>query len=156
MMFEAFRDFLRTIGKDVSARDAAGADDLRVATAALLFHIIGADGIVTDEERKKTRAVLAQEFGLDPAEADRIAEAGREADAGAVDLYQFTSVLKAGLEPEQRVRFVEMLWEVTYADGNVHELEDNLIWRISDLLGVSTRDRMLMKREAADRSGFSD
>lgn len=156
MMFEAFRDFLQTIGKDETARDAVGADDLRVATAALLFHIIGADGIVTDDERAKMRALLAQEFGLDPAEADRIAEAGREADAGAVDLYQFTSVLKARMEAEHRVRFVEMLWEVTYADGEVHELEDNLIWRISDLLGVSTRDRMLMKREAADRSGFSD
>ncbi len=156
MMFEAFREFLQTIGKDVAATDASGADDLRVATAALLFHVIGADGIVTDEERTKMRAVLAKEFQLDPAEAAKIAEAGREADAGAVDLYQFTSVLKARMEAEHRVRFVEMLWEVTYADGEVHELEDNLIWRISDLLGVSTRDRMLMKREAAIRSGLSD
>lgn len=155
-MFEAFRDLLQTIGRSGPSSEAAGADDPRVATAALLYHVIGSDGIVTDEERLKLRAVLAQEFGLDASETERIAEAGREADAEAIDLYQFTSTLKARLDAKERVRFVELLWEVTYADGEVHELEDNLIWRVSDLLGVSTRDRMLMKREAANRSGLSD
>ena len=32
-----------------------------------------------------------------------------------------------------------MMWEVVYADGRVNELEDNIILRVADLLGVTTR-----------------
>lgn len=154
-MFDAFREFMRSIGDDRGSGELTG-DDPRVAAAALLFRISDADGIVTKDERDRLKAALAEEFGLEAPEADRIAEAGQAADSEAVDLYRFTSVLKHQLDEERRVRFVELLWEVTYADGEVHELEDNLIWRVSELLGVSTRDRMLMKREAATRSGAGE
>ncbi|WP_370193420.1 MULTISPECIES: TerB family tellurite resistance protein [Aurantimonas] len=155
-MFEAFRDFLRNIGAGPAESRKDPEDDLRVATAALLFHIVRADGVVTDDERIRLHEVLREEFALAPDEVDRIVAAGDEADTEAVDLYNFTSVLKNRLGEAERIRFVELLWEVTYTDGSVHELEDNLIWRVSDLLGVSTRDRMLMKREAATRSGVAD
>jgi uncharacterized tellurite resistance protein B-like protein len=156
MMFDVFRDFMRSIGIDGDTPDDRGADDPRIAAAALLFHVIDADGVVTPEERERLHAVLSEEFGLGAGETRRIAEAGEAADSDAVDLFRFTSVLKNELDEERRVRFVELLWEVTYADGSVHELEDNVIWRVSDLLGVSTRDRMLAKREVASRSGDPD
>ncbi|MCQ0987398.1 tellurite resistance TerB family protein [Jiella marina] len=156
-MFESIKNFMRSIAAVEDERPAADpADDLRVACAALLFHIIDADGTVTEEERQRLDEVLGEEFGLSTEEASKLAHDGQRADQLSVDLYQFTSVLKNRLSEEQRVRFVELLWEVTYADGEVHELEDNLVWRISELLGVSTRDRMLMKREAASRGGFAD
>ena len=34
-----------------------------------------------------------------------------------------------------RLRIVEMMWELVYADGQVSEFEDNVIWRAADLLG---------------------
>ncbi|NDW03505.1 tellurite resistance TerB family protein [Jiella pacifica] len=150
-MFEQIKEFFRS----VVVGDENGGDrrehEVRVASAALLFHIIEADGIVTDEERQRLIDVLGGEFGLSVTEAERLAGEGKLADQQSVDLYQFTSVLKRELGEDHRIRFVELLWEVTYADGEVHELEDNLIWRISELLGVSTRERMLMKHEAAGR-----
>ncbi|TFF18071.1 hypothetical protein E3C22_22500 [Jiella endophytica] len=151
-MFDAIKSFFRALG-DEGREQASGADDVKVASAALLFHIIEADGIVTDSERRRLVDVLGEEFGLSAAEAQRLAGEGKRADQQSVDLYHFTSILKRELDEEHRIRFVEMLWEVTYADGEVHELEDNLIWRIAELLGVSTRDRMLMKHEAASRVG---
>ncbi len=42
-----------------------------------------------------------------------------------------------------------MLWEIVYADGKRSEMEDHAIWRIADLLGVSGRDRLLKRQEAA-------
>ncbi|MNL86338.1 Tellurite resistance protein TerB [compost metagenome] len=44
-----------------------------------------------------------------------------------------------------------MLWEIVYADGERSEMEDHVIWRIADLLGVSGRDRVLKRREVAAR-----
>ncbi|BDA86705.1 hypothetical protein Sa4125_42470 [Aureimonas sp. SA4125] len=147
-MFQAFRDFLTSISE---TPDRARADDPRVAAAALLYHVSAADGIVSEAELESLKASLAHEFGLDADAADELLDAGREADQDAVDLYRFTSVLLQSLDEAARIRFVELLWEITYADGDVHELEDNTIWRVADLLGVSTRDRMLMKQEAASR-----
>ena len=152
-MFQAFRDFLTSITDEPTrARD----DDPRVASAALLYHVSAADGIVSDAELASLKHSLAQEFGLDDHETEALLDAGREADQDAVDLYRFTSVLMQTLDEAARIRFVELLWEVTYADGEVHELEDNTIWRVADLLGVSTRDRMLMKQEAAARHARND
>lgn len=154
-MFEAFRDLLRSIGLEDQGAGRGGdpADDPRIAAAALLFHVSEADGLVTDAEIARLKASLAAEFGLDARETERVFDAGREADQDAVDLYRFTNVLMAHLDEARRVRFVDLLWEITYADGEVHELEDNTIWRIAELLGVSTRDRMLGKRSAAERNG---
>ena len=154
-MFEAFRDFLKSIGSDHAGGGMAN-DDPRVAAAALLFHVGEADGTVTEAELDRLKSLLAEEFDLDERETLRVLEAGREADQDAVDLFRFTNVLMKTLDETRRIHFIELLWEITYADGEVHELEDNTIWRVAELLGVSTRDRMLMKRQVAAHSGVAD
>jgi uncharacterized tellurite resistance protein B-like protein len=155
-MFEAFRDFLKSIGSDHGGAGGMAGDDPRVAAAALLFHVGESDGTITEAELTRLKELLAAEFGLDEDETLRVVEAGREADQDAVDLFRFTNVLMKTLDEARRVHFIELLWEITYADGEVHELEDNTIWRVAELLGVSTRDRMLMKRRAAAQSGVAD
>ncbi|WP_182086164.1 TerB family tellurite resistance protein [Aureimonas sp. ME7] len=146
-MLDSLKDFFSTLtGASPHSSDE---DDPRVAAAALLFHVAEADGRASEREEETLRRVLARQFSLDADTARRIERAGQEADAEAVDLYRFTSVLLRHLDEGERVRFVEFLWQVALVDGTVHELEDNVVWRISELLGVSGRDRMLAKREAA-------
>ncbi|GGE08313.1 hypothetical protein GCM10011390_29230 [Aureimonas endophytica] len=152
-MFEALKDFLRGLGFEDGGAMPSGRDP-RVAAAALLCHVAEADGAVTEAELDLLRAGLSTEFGLAPAETETVLRAGRAADAEAVDLFQFTSVLLAALSAEERIRFVGLLWDVVYADGRVHELEDNTIWRIAELLGVSARERMLAKQAAAAEAPF--
>ena len=46
-----------------------------------------------------------------------------------------------------------MMWEIIYADGRVSEFEENVIWRASDLLGISSRERIeIGRRVAAERA----
>jgi hypothetical protein len=42
-----------------------------------------------------------------------------------------------------------MMSELVYADGQVREFEDNVVWRAADLLGVSSRDRIDLKHRVA-------
>jgi uncharacterized tellurite resistance protein B-like protein len=49
-----------------------------------------------------------------------------------------------------------MLWEIVYADGKVSEFEDNLIWRAADLLGISSRERVELRRQVAGGDPVSD
>ena len=40
-------------------------------------------------------------------------------------------------------------WDIAYIDGSVSEFEANLVWRVADLMGVSTRQRVELRRAIA-------
>lgn len=130
-------------------------DSPRLAAAALMFHVIQADGVLLEAERERFAAVLREEFGIDGEALDDLMSAAEAAEGEAVDLYRFTSVLMQTHDEARRIAFVEMLWEMVYADGRRHELEDNIVWRVAELLGVSNRDRVLMRQRVQARHGLS-
>jgi uncharacterized tellurite resistance protein B-like protein len=147
-------DAIKTFLSDLTGRPeprALGADEQQLAAAALLFHVIAVDGIVSADERRVLAAVLKRHFDLDDKETEALIAAAEEADKEAVDLYSFTSVLKRQAEEADREKIVEMMWRLVYADGAVHEFEDNVIWRVAELLGVDPKARIRLKQAA--RSG---
>ena len=129
-------------------------EELRLAAAALLVHALAIDGEVTNEERRKLNALLQTHFGLGDDEARRLIREAIVRDHGAVDLHRFTSVLCAQLDQDGRKQIIEMLWEIAMADRVVHEFESNLVWRVAELLGVSARDRELLRKTVASRLGL--
>ena len=152
-VFDRLRDL---VGGFAPASDAPDEDErLRVATAALMVRVIEADGKVTETERAELRRALTEATGLDDAELDALAEAGRAADHGATDLYEHTSLIRRAVDMEMRVRLVGMLYELAFADDELHEGEDATVERIASLLGVDPRDRVLARKAAADRRGTS-
>ena len=89
-------------------------------------------------------------YALDQSEVDRlIAEATRR-DSEAVDFYRFTSALTP-LDESERIEIIRMMWQVVYADKQNHELEDNMVWRIAELIGVSARQRTILRNQMAKR-----
>ncbi|MEN0001356.1 MAG: TerB family tellurite resistance protein [Pseudomonadota bacterium] len=157
-MLEKFQQFIAglTSSLDGNANEAeADAHPGRTAAAALMYHVIQADGVLRDVEKSRFKEVLTKEYALSEAELKSLVAAARAADSEAVDFYRFTSVLMDRLDEEERVAFIEILWELVYADGYKHELEENVVWRISELLGVSGRDRVLMRQRVQERLGIA-
>lgn len=148
-MFDALKSFLGDLSG--RSRDEAAPVDERLATAALLVHTIAIDGAISEKERKALIAALMRSFDLSKSEADGLIERARERDHEAVDLYGFTSVLKRSLDAPGRERVIEMMWEIVFSDGNVHEFEDNMVWRVAELLGVSSRDRIKLRKRIEAR-----
>lgn len=144
-MFATLRQIFRGWAEDGREPEFAP-DDHRVAVAALAVHAVAIDGTVTAAERNKLCKVLKDKFDLTDAETGSLIEEARRRDLEAVDLYSFTSVLKRSLDQDGRKAVIEMLWRLVYADGEVHEFEDNLIWRVAELLGVSSRDRIRLRK----------
>ena len=83
------------------------------------------------------------------AAATRLIHTAEASEREAIDLFQFTTVIKRALDAEGRRAVVELLWDMAYADGRADELEENIIWRIAELLGVPARERMEAKKVAA-------
>jgi len=120
----------------------------KLAVAALLVHLAAVDGSVKEEERAAVKHALMDYYALDESEVDRlIAEATRR-DNDAVDFYHFTSALTS-LSEDERIEIIRMMWTVVYADKQNHELEDNMVWRIAELIGVSARQRTILRNQMA-------
>jgi uncharacterized tellurite resistance protein B-like protein len=151
-MFEVFKKFVSDLADGETHPSRFADNDYRLAAAALLVHAAAIDGVVSDIERERLHAVIKRWFDLDDAATDELLSAATTAEQESIDLYHFTSLLGRSLDEEGRLRVVEMMWEIAFADGRVTEFEDNLIWRAADLLGVSTRERVeLRQRVAAER-----
>ncbi|MCB1493553.1 MAG: TerB family tellurite resistance protein [Rhodobiaceae bacterium] len=146
-MFKTLGAFINDLVGEKRKPDTFDESDHRLAAAALLFHAISIDGFEDPAEKKKLHTMLKSWFGISDAEAKALVEQARQKDLESVDLHGFTSVLNRSLDDAGKRRVVEMLWEIVYADGDVHEFEDNLIWRVAELLGVSTRERVLLRKQ---------
>jgi len=120
----------------------------RTAVAALLVHLAAVDGKILPAEREAIRGALQDHYGLAEGDLDRlVAEATRQ-DAESVDFYRFTSAL-SDLSDEEKVAIIRMMWQVVFADRANHELEDNMVWRIAELIHVSARDRTILRNQMA-------
>lgn len=122
-----------------------------LAATALLVHVVSLDGEPTEVEKRKLHSLIESRFKLDAGTADKLIASATRVEGEAVDLYHFTSVIMRSVNEEGRLRIVEMMWELVYADGQVSEFEDNVVWRAADLLAVSSRDRIDLKHRVAER-----
>lgn len=120
--------------------------DTKLAVAALLVHLIGVDGEVEKSEEDTVRGVLEDHYDLSEDEVEELLVKAHKQDANAVDLYKFTSGITQ-LDMEQRIEIIRMMWTVVYADKENHELEDNMVWRVAELIGVSARDRTTLRAQ---------
>jgi len=148
-MLDTLKSFLSEFGEGTKAPPQFDANDYRLAAAALLVHVMTIDGQEKPAERDRLRDILKNQFDLDDAQTDTLIEAATAADRDAIDLYRFTSLLNRSLDEAGRLRIVEMMWEIVYADDKVNEFEDNVVWRAADLLGISSRDRIEMRRRVS-------
>jgi uncharacterized tellurite resistance protein B-like protein len=113
-----------------------------------MYHVMDADGVRHDAEWERRKELLAESYGVTGEALDRLVKAGGEANEEAIDLYAFTSVLKRNLDEKARMEFIGLMWEIVFADGELHELEDHTLWRIAELIGVERRDRILARQRA--------
>ena len=150
-MFEGLRKFLpeASDGSEYLTRFKHG--DYRLAVGGLLVHAATIDGTISDLEHDQLHVVLRRQFGLDEATTDKLVAQATEAENEAVDLYRFTSLINRSLDANGRRRIIEMMWEIIYADGRVTEFESNLMWRVADLLGISSRERIELGQDVASR-----
>ena len=88
-------------------------------------------------------------------EASQLAAKAKLVQAESVDFFRFTNALKGSMSIEEREGLVEDLWEIVYADGELHEFEDNLVWRMAELLNISSERRLALKQLVRKRASGS-
>lgn len=128
------------IDRDQEDSDGAETGELGLAVAALMIEAAGMDENFEAAERAQIRALLMKRFELAEQRADHLMENAQGLVDESNQLYGFTRIIKDRFSYEERVELMEMLWQVSYADGELHDYEASLMRRIAGLLYVQDRD----------------
>lgn len=126
---------------DGSSVEAHSVDKIQLAAAALLVEAACLDESYDEVERDAILHALKQEFELSDEECETLIQQAEAAQHEATDLHRFIRNFDANFGHAERLRLIEMLWQVVYADGELHPYESNLIRRIGGMLHVTDRER---------------
>ncbi len=145
MLKSIFDYFNRHLMPDSSASAPELEGQLKTAVAALLFEIAAADFEQAPEERTEILSAIEKQFQLDEAAARELMQLGEREHAASTDYFQFTSLINKHYSAEQKVWLIEALWRVAFADQKLHQYEEHVIRRLSELLYVPHSDFIAAK-----------
>jgi len=109
---------------------------LQLAMAVLFVEVMRSDKAPTASEQATVAAALRERFALDDAALGQLMDEASHASAQATDYFEFTSRINESLNMAQKVRMIEYMWRVAYADGELEAIENHTMWKISDLLYI--------------------
>jgi uncharacterized tellurite resistance protein B-like protein len=123
-------DGVESVAKDETER-------VQVATCALLLEIAHSDEEFTDTERDAILTIVQREFDLSKELAHELLDLSKKEREKSIDLWQFAKAIREGYSVEEKIKVMETVWEVIYADGTLDPHEDYLVHKLSKLLGLS-------------------
>lgn len=131
--------------------ETGGHDELHLAAAALLAEVALIDSSFDAGERAAIEALVSTRFDLSETEARSLIDAAERKAKDSTHLLRFTRVIKDNFSPAERIELIEMIWEVVYVDGELHDYEDSLLRRIAGLIYVSDHDRGAARKRVLAR-----
>jgi uncharacterized tellurite resistance protein B-like protein len=147
-MIERVIDFLTGRAPPLLAENA---DALATAVAALLIEAARMDDDFNAAERAAIERLLAERFALAPAAVQALVDEAEAAVRHSTQFFPFTQQICRQLDAAARVRIIEMLWQVAYADGVLDPQEDMLLRRIAGLIYVSDGERGMARQRALEK-----
>ena len=125
------------------------------AVAALMFEVAAMDDSIDGDERQRIAELVRWRFKLSEAETAGVLDAASSIVAGPSPWHGLAQTIRDTMEEPDRVAVVEMLWDIVFADGQLHHLEDNLMRRVVALLHVSDHASAAARKRARERHGLT-
>lgn len=156
-MFAKVREFLLERGGRAGSGDGRYThDELQLAAAALMVEAARLDDSFDAAERAYITTILRQRFKLDAEEVALLIDAAVGAVEAIPEIYGFTRTIRDNFSHEERVAMMQMLWEVAYVDGELHDYEASLLRQVAGLLYVTDHESGIARRRARDRLGIQN
>jgi len=148
VMLKALKRAFAAAQADTHAVPAHERRHLQLAVAVLLHEARRADSAEAGGESEAGEQALADLFGLEPQECAALLAQGRAKAEQLTSFYAPVSVIKRDFDLPDRIRLVEHLWRVSFADGALNLYEDHYVRKIAHLLYVPNTESMLARNRA--------
>jgi len=123
----------------------------KLCAGAIFCEVVMADGKIASGEQERVRDLLLVRFGLDYAEADALFKIGQQATADGSRLPRMTASVRDHFNPEERIELIEMLFDISYADGEQSQREVEIAEQAGAAIGLQPRDIARARLKIAER-----
>ncbi|MFA6954667.1 MAG: TerB family tellurite resistance protein [Thermoanaerobaculia bacterium] len=144
MPFDKLVRLLRNSGC-VTPTESDPENPVALATAGVLLELAYADQQFSEREQAQLLETMVATFGLTTEQAERIVAKAQSARSVTIDHWTFTSRIREATDHETRLEVVRAMWRLVLADGRLHEYEEYLVRKLSDLLGVQHHEMIEAK-----------
>ena len=121
------------------------------ACIALLLETSMADEILDESELMALKNTLQKDFQINENEIDELIDLAKENLEDSNSLYEFTRDINDNLDAAERVKLIESMWKIAYADGNIDKYEEHIIRKVSNLIYVAHSDFIKAKLSAKEQ-----
>ena len=111
-----------------------------------------ADEILDESELMTLKSTLQKDFQINEDEIDELIDLAKENVEDSTSLYEFTRDINDNFDAAERVKLIESMWKIAYADGNIDKFEEHIIRKVSNLIYVSHSDFIKAKISAKEKT----
>jgi uncharacterized tellurite resistance protein B-like protein len=119
----------------------------QIAATCILLSVADADEILEDEELDIVSEILQEFFKLDKEVAVSLLAEATEIWQNSTDLFQFGAQLNASFSHDDKLDFISCIFEVAYADGELHYLEHHTVKKIANILKLHRNEIIAAKAQ---------
>lgn len=131
--------------------DTTDADhQLKLASASLLIEMIRMDHKIDQAEHDMVKDLIKQDFKLNETETESLFELAEEESKNAIDYYRFAKLINKEYDNAQKIRIIENLWHIAYADNELDKYEEHYLRKISELIHVPHKEFIKAKHRVID------
>ena len=158
-MLRTLKDLVEQLGASLAPEaprpdPATDEHQLQLATAVLLVEVMRAEPTLSDSERDAVLMALRGKFGLAEDELQRLLDLAHDSSRIAYDYQRFTARLNERFSQPQKIRVIEAMWQVAYADGHLDVHENQVISKVAGLLHVTHGEYIAAKMRAQEDAGL--
>jgi uncharacterized tellurite resistance protein B-like protein len=144
-MFERLKSILTGSAERGSHGGADEEQRLQIATAVILLEVAYADDEFSETERERIVEILKAQFSLENESVQELIRVSEEQMQQSIDLWHFTEIINRSYGTDEKIRVIEKVWQIIYADGKLDRFEDHIVHKLARVLNLSHRDMIEAK-----------
>ena len=147
-MLKKIKGYISELGNqpsDVENREEKEQNIINNACAALLIETALADKVFNIEEIDSMKRTLREVYEIDEKDLDELISESEKRVSESTSLYEYTRLINDLCDYQDKLKLINNLWAIAFADKHLDKYEEFLIRKISDLLYVSHSDFIQQK-----------
>ncbi len=121
--------------------------EIKLATTCLLTKVAFADEYLDAKEEKIIREILSDFFTIEELEINKLFKDSNALLEQTTDIFQFGQLLNENFTKNDKIDLIGCIFEVAFADGELHYLENHTIKKIAQILNIEHKDLISVKME---------
>jgi len=147
-MLKKIKGYISELGNqpsDVENQEEKEKNIINNACAALLIETALADKVFNVEEIDSMKKTLREVYEIDEKDLDELISESEKRVSESTSLYEYTRLINDLCDYQDKLKLINNLWTIAFADKHLDKYEEFLIRKISDLLYVSHSDFIQQK-----------